>query len=291
MTGVGGAERAFAGGGVFLPFYLPLEGVFGMTVAVITGAAGGIGAGLAREAARRGMQVVLADRDEAALQEVARGIGNAAYAVQTDVTDPASLEALADKAYKAHGQVDLLFNNAGVLATGNSWEIPVEKWQQSWAVNVDGILNGLRAFVPRLLAADRPARIINTASVGGFLPSPLMAPYSATKFATVALTESLAGELAMLGSKIAVSLLAPGPVKSGIFRDTPGQQAEGFHNTMIDMLEQNGMTGDQFAPLVLDAIERGEYWIFPQPEALEPTFSNRNQAIVERKAPQFFTVD
>lgn len=291
MTGVGGAERAFAVGGVFLPFYLPLEGVFGMTVAVITGAAGGIGAGLAREAARRGMQVVLADRDEAALQEVARGIGNAAYAVQTDVTDPAALEALADKAYKAHGQVDLLFNNAGVLATGNSWEIPVEKWQQSWAVNVDGILNGLRAFVPRLLAADRPARIINTASVGGFLPSPLMAPYSATKFATVALTESLAGELAMLGSKIAVSLLAPGPVKSGIFRDTPGQQAEGFHNTMIDMLEQNGMTGDQFAPLVLDAIERGEYWIFPQPEALEPTFSNRNQAIVERKAPQFFTVD
>jgi NAD(P)-dependent dehydrogenase (short-subunit alcohol dehydrogenase family) len=262
-----------------------------MTVAVITGAAGGIGAGLAREAARRGMQVVLADRDEAALQDVAREIGNAAYPVQTDVTDLAAMEALADKAYKAHGQVDLLFNNAGVLATGNSWEIPAEKWQQSWSVNVDGILNGLRAFVPRLLAADRPARIINTASVGGFLPSPLMAPYSATKFATVALTESLAGELAMLGSKISVSLLAPGPVKSGIFRDTPGQQAEGFHNTMIDMLEQNGLTGDEFAPLVLDAVERGEYWIFPQPEALEPTFSNRNQAIVERKTPQFFVTD
>ena len=102
-----------------------------MTVAVITGAAGGIGAGLAREAARRGMQVVLADRDEAALQDVAREIGNAAYPVQTDVTDLAAMEALADKAYKAHGQVDLLFNNAGVLATGNSWEIPAEKWQQS----------------------------------------------------------------------------------------------------------------------------------------------------------------
>jgi len=262
-----------------------------MTVAVITGAAGGIGAGLAREAARRGMQVVLADRDEAALQEVARGIGNAAYAVQTDVTDLAACEALAEKAYKAHGQVDLLFNNAGVLATGNSWEIPAEKWQQAWAVNVEGILNGLRAFVPRLLAADRPARIINTASVGGFLPSPLMAPYSATKFATVALTESLAGELQILGSKIGVSLLAPGPVKSGIFREAPPEQAEGFHTTMTSMLEQHGMSGDEFAPLVLDAVERGEYWIFPQPEALEPTFSNRNQAIVERKAPQFFTAE
>lgn len=262
-----------------------------MTVAVITGAAGGIGAGLAREAARRGMQVVLADRDEAALQEVARGIGNAAYAVATDVTDLAACEALAEKAYKAHGQVDLLFNNAGVLATGFCWEIPAEKWQKAWAVNIDGILNGLRAFVPRLIAADRPARIINTASVGGFLPSPMMAPYSATKFATVALTESLAGELQALGTQIGVSLLAPGPVKSGIFREAPPEQAEQFHHVMTSMLDQHGMTGDEFAPLVLDAVERGEYWIFPQPEALEPTFSARNQAIVERKAPQFFVAD
>ncbi|OCC25149.1 oxidoreductase [Croceicoccus estronivorus] len=262
-----------------------------MTVAVITGAAGGIGAGLAREAARRGMQVVLADRDEDALREVARGIGNAAYAVPTDVTDADACEALAEKAYNAHGQVDLLFNNAGVLATGNSWEIPPEKWRQSWAVNVDGVLNGLRAFVPRLIAAERPARIINTASVGGFLPSPLMAPYSATKFAVVALTESLAGELQALGTSIAVSLLAPGPVKSGIFREEPPEQATQFHTVMTNMLEEHGLTGDEFAPLVLDAVERGEYWIFPQPEVLEPAFSARNQQILERKAPQFFLVD
>lgn len=262
-----------------------------MTVAVITGAAGGIGAGLAREAARRGMQVVLADRDADALREVATGIGAAALAVPTDVTDPASVEALAEAAYAAHGQVDLLFNNAGVLSTGFSWEIPAETWQRSLDVNVTGIINGIRAFVPRLLAADRPARIVNTASVGGFLPSPLMAPYSVTKFAAVALTECLAGELKIVKSQIAVSLLAPGPVKSGIFREPPPGVAEQFHRAMVDLLEANGLTGDEFAPLVFDAIERGEYWIIPQPEAMEPGFSNRNAVIAERRPPQFFLVE
>ena len=124
-----------------------------MSVAVITGAASGIGAGLAREAARRGMKVVLADRDAAKLKAVADAIGDAALAVPTDVTDPAALEALAEAAYAAHGQVDLLFNNAGVLSTGFSWEISAKAWQTSLDVNIGGIVNGLRAFVPRLLAA------------------------------------------------------------------------------------------------------------------------------------------
>lgn len=259
-----------------------------MIVAVITGAASGIGAGLAREAARRGMKVVLADRDAARLDEVAAGIGEAALAVPTDVTDPAALDALADAAYTAHGQVDLLFNNAGVLSTGLSWEIPADRWQMSLDVNIGGIVNALRAFVPRLIAADRPARIINTASVGGFLPAPLMAPYSATKFAVVALTESLAGELSMLGSKVQVSLLAPGPVKSEIFREAPTEASKGFHDAMTGMLDTNGLTPDEFARLVLDAVDRGEYYIIPQPEALDEGFAVRNAAITARRAPKFY---
>lgn len=259
-----------------------------MIVAVITGAASGIGAGLAREAARRGMKVVLADRDAARLDEVAASIGKAALAVPTDVTDPAALDALADAAYTAHGQVDLLFNNAGVLSTGLSWEIPADRWQMSLDVNIGGIVNALRAFVPRLIAADRPARIINTASVGGFLPAPLMAPYSATKFAVVALTESLAGELSMLGSKVQVSLLAPGPVKSEIFREAPTAASKGFHDAMTGMLDVNGMTPDAFAALVLDAVARGDYYIIPQPEALDEGFAARNAAITARQAPKFY---
>lgn len=259
-----------------------------MSVAVITGAASGIGAGLAREAVRRGMNVVLADRDAHALHAVAATLGEAALAVPTDVADAAAVEALAEAAYAAHGSIDLLFNNAGVLSTGLSWEIPAELWQASLDVNIGGIVNGLRAFVPRMNAAGRPARIINTASVGGFLPAPLMAPYSATKFAVVALTESLAGELAMIGSPVSVSLLAPGPVKSDIFRERPVAASMEFHAAMTAMLDANGLTPDEFAPLVFDAVERGDYWIIPQPEALDEAFAARNAAIMARTPPTFY---
>ena len=258
-----------------------------MKVAVITGAASGIGAGLAKQAVARGMKVVLADRDQAGLEKVAAELGEQAMAVVTDVTSQASLDALADKAYAAFGQVDLLFNNAGVLTTGNSWEISDAKWQQAWQVNVNGIVNGLRAFVPRLLKADRPARIINTASVGGFLPSPLMAPYSATKFAVVALTESLANELATLNPLIQVSLLAPGPVKTAIFREAPSEASAQFHGLMTHMLDENGLSSDQFAGLVFAAIDRGDYWIVPQPETLYPLLEARNKIIAEKGNPIF----
>lgn len=259
-----------------------------MRVAVITGAASGIGAGLARLAAAQGMQVVLADRDLAGLERVAASIraqGGEALAIATDVTQQASMEALADQAYASYGQVDLLFNNAGVLCTGTCWEISDAQWQQSWQVNVNGIVNGLRAFVPRLLQAGRAARIINTASMGGFLPSPMMAPYTATKFAVVALTESLAAELACINDKIKVSLLAPGPVKSAIFRQAPPQAASEFHGQMCEMLEQNGLTPDEFAVRVFDAIARGEYWIIPQPEMLDPLLQARHQMIATRTDP------
>jgi NADP-dependent 3-hydroxy acid dehydrogenase YdfG len=259
-----------------------------MKVAVITGAASGIGAGLARECVRRGMKVVLADRDAKKLDAVAAGLAGHALAVPTDVTDPAALEALAGAAYAGFGQVDLLFNNAGVMTTGLSWEISAQAWRQALDINIGGIVNGLRAFVPRLVAAGRPARIVNTASVGGFLPSPLMAPYSATKFAVVALSESLAGELAMLKSPVGVSLLAPGPVKSDIFHVQPTAASRAFVDQMSAMLEAHGLTADQFAPLVLDAVDRGDYWIIPQPEALDAGWQARNEAIAARRAPQFF---
>ena len=262
-----------------------------MPVAVITGAASGIGAGLAREAVRRGMQVVLADRDATALEVVAAEIGASALPMVTDVTDLAADEALAERAFDGFGPTILLFNNAGVMTTGLSWEIPPDQWTANWKVNVEGILNGLRAFVPRLIAANRPARIINTASVGGFLPSPLMAPYSATKFAVVALTEALAGELKMLGTPIEVSLLAPGPVKSGIFREPPPQAAEQFHGVMTSMLAQNGLEPDPFANRVFDAIERGEYWIIPQPEVFDEGFAARTEIIAKRLPPVFYGVE
>ncbi len=257
-----------------------------MSVAVVTGAAGGIGAGLAREAAKRGHAVVLADRDEAGLKEVAATIDGDVLIVPTNVADDASVAALAEATYQRHEHVDLLFNNAGILVTGNSWEIPAERWQATLDVNIGGIVNGLRHFVPRMLAADRPARIVNTASIGGFLPAPLMAPYTASKFAVVALTESLAGELMALDSKISVSLLAPGAVDTGIFREAPTAASKDFHKLMVEMTSVHGISGDELAQRAFAAIDRGEYWIITQPESFDDVFAARNQLITNREAPK-----
>jgi NAD(P)-dependent dehydrogenase (short-subunit alcohol dehydrogenase family) len=262
-----------------------------MSVAVITGAASGIGAGLAREAVRRGMSVVLADRDEALLAVLAGELGEKALAVPTDVTDPDALEALAAQTYDRFGQVDLFFNNAGILTTGLSWEVTAEKWRQVMDVNVLGVVSGIRAFVPRLIAAERPARIIITSSIGGFLPSPLLGPYSASKFALVAIAETLAAELAMLKSQVKVSLLAPGAVKTQIFRDEPTATSRTFVEQMLSMTEQYGLSPDAFAALVFDAIDKGDYWIIPQPDSFDPGFEARSAIISGRKQPEFYLVE
>jgi NAD(P)-dependent dehydrogenase (short-subunit alcohol dehydrogenase family) len=259
--------------------------------AVITGAASGIGLGLAREAARRGIRLVLADRDADALVAAAAALPDA-IAVPTDVTDAAAVARLAEQAYDRLGSVDLLFNNAGIMATGFTWEIEPARWDASLAVNIGGVLNGLRAFVPRMLAAGTPARIVNTASVGGFGPSPLMGPYSATKFAVVALTEALKGELDMIGAPIAVSLLAPGPVRSAIFDDPFGTTATHsataqFVDALRGMISAHGMDPEPFAAAVFDAIARGDYWIVPQPEALDPMLERRHRMIIDRTEPSF----
>lgn len=264
-------------------------------VAVITGAASGIGAGLARAARRRGMRVVIADIDDAALARVAAELGEGALAVPTNVADPDAVDRLAARAYEAFGQVDLLFNNAGVMATGKSWEIDLDRWRRSVDVNIMGLVHGARSFVPRMIAAGRQAHIVNTASVGGFAASPLMAPYSATKFAAVALTEALHGELRLAGAPIGVSLLAPGPVQSGIFDDPFGGaadgQAEAFVGTMRNLLDSQGLSPDAFADRVFVALEAGQFWIFPQPEALDPLIAARHAMLVERRDPALAAID
>ena len=259
-----------------------------MAIAVITGAASGIGAGLARVAVRRGLSVVLADRDADGLSALAQELGSAALAVPTDVSDAAAVDRLAETAFAQGQAVTLLFNNAGVLSTGLSWEIPAETWQAALNVNVAGIVNGLRAFVPRMNAAGHPARIINTASVGGYLPSPYMAPYSATQFAVVALTEALAGELAATESPIAVSLLAPGPVETGIFRAPPTEASKPFHTAMLSMLAAHGLSPEDLAERAFAGIDRGDYWIIPQPETLDADLQKRTAGILARTPPNFY---
>lgn len=256
-----------------------------MTIAVITGAASGIGAGLARHAASKGMKLVLADWDEAALNGVASSLSTDVIAVPTDVRDDAAVEALAVAAYDKFGAVDLVFNNAGVLSSGLTWEIDAVTWQRSVDVNIGGVTNVIRAFIPRMIKSEKPCRMINTSSLGGFLTSPFMAPYTATKFAIVGISEALAADLAAIGSQVQVSLLAPGPVKSGILDETAPSETLDFMTMMRDMTEENGMTPDEFAPLVFGAIERGDYWITPHPEMLDAGLRDRMTMILERRHP------
>lgn len=259
-------------------------------VAVITGAASGIGMGLAHRAAALGMKVVLADINAAALDNVAKSVAGEVIAIATDVGDAAAVEQLAQRAWDHFGRVDLLFNNAGVMATGFIWEIEPERFRRSLTINIEGVLNGIRSFVPRMLAAGRPAHIVNTASVGGFLPSPLMAPYSASKFAVVALTESLLGELQLLQAPIGVSLLAPGPVQSGIFDDPFGDhsgrpQVQAFVTHLRDLLSQHGISPELMAERVFAGIQAGDYWLFTHPEAIDTPLRQRTETILARKHP------
>ncbi|MGH8461254.1 MAG: SDR family NAD(P)-dependent oxidoreductase [Stenotrophobium sp.] len=258
-------------------------------VAVITGAASGIGMGLAQQAAALGMRLVLADVQADALQALAGRLDTEVLVVPTDVTNADAVEQLARRCYAAYGEVDLLFNNAGVMVTGFSWQIEAAAWQRCLGVNFHGVLHGLRSFVPRLLSAARPAHIINTSSVGGFLASPLMAPYSVSKYAVLALTESLRAEMEMLKASVGVSLLAPGPVKTGIFKNpfgtAPNPAVEGFVQNMREMLSQNGLEPDVFAQRVFNGIRAGQFWLIPQPEVFDQAYRAHTESVLARRNP------
>ncbi len=258
---------------------------FAGEIAVITGAASGIGAGLARYAASLGMRVVLADWDAEGLREIAETLPGEVATLKVDVRNASDLSALADLTLSRFGQIDLLFNNAGVLSSGLSWEIEADVWERSFDINVMGVVHGIRAFVPLLIKADRPARIINTASVGGFFTGPLMAPYSASKAAVVSITEALAQELAIKGSNVTASVLAPGPVKTGIMREEAGTGSERLVDKMREMSADVGADPNTYAELIFDAVARGEFWIVPQAGSLDGRLIERTKMILERRPP------
>ncbi len=262
--------------------------------AVITGAASGIGRGLALKCATEGMALVLSDVDQTRLDvisEDAKSLGAETIAVLTDVSKAEEVEALANKAFDSFGQVDLLFNNAGVMATGNSWEQSLDEWRWILGVNYWGVLHGIHFFVPRLLEQERPARIINTASIAGFLNAPINGSYSVSKHAVIALSETLHYELEALQSKVRVSVLCPGPVATDIIdadRNRPSEikrreseEAEAFKNALREGLQQTGMTTERLAEIVFDHIENDKFWIFPHPQFKKAFHSHFDSVLSE----------
>lgn len=244
-------------------------------VAVVTGAASGIGKATATLLAEQGMRVAIADIDATALGTVAAALtkaGHEVLAVPTDVSSQEAIEHLRDATLEAFGAVHVVHNNAGVVASGKAHEISLDLWK--WVLDVDlwSVIHGVRTFAP-LLTAQGDGHIVNTASVAGLQANPGIAPYNVAKFGVVALSETLRRELD--GTGVGVSVLCPGPVNtriveaernlpSGVERSS-GAVADHFRSGAGAMLAK-GMDPVAVGAMVLDAILTGRFWILTHPD-------------------------
>jgi len=244
--------------------------------AVVTGAASGIGRALADRFASEGMRVVLADIEaeplEKAAAELAEG-GAEIRAVLTDVSDGDQVDRLAADAAATFGPVHVLCNNAGVGAGGLVSALTTEDWAWVFGVNLWGVIHGLRAFLPGMLAHGEPAYVVNTASLAGHVSAPFMAPYSASKFAVVALSESLFHEMAMTNANVGVSVLCPGWVDTNIHRSERNRPAAlggggepDARSAMLSQILRDGLDPAAVADLVVSAIHDERFYVFTHPE-------------------------
>jgi len=271
---------------------------FAGRVAVITGAASGIGRGLARHAAREGMRVVLADVEAPALDEAVTevaSLGAETLGVRTDVSREADVRALADAAYDRFGAVHLLCNNAGVFQAGISWQRTAADWEWVLGVNLFGLLHGIRAFVPRMLEQGGDAHIVNTASMAGLISVAYSGPYVVSKFAAAALTECLAHDLRAQESPIGVSCLVPGLVDTRIADSTrnrpdepPSEVTAPDHHFVAGVLREQTSTGgrhpDEVAAIVFDAVRARQFWV-PTTDGFDALIRGRYDALLARAMP------
>ena len=274
-------------------------------VAVVTGAASGIGRALADRFAAAGMRVVLADVEEGALRQAEtemRGKGATVLGVVTDVSKADSVEALAQKTLDTFGAVHILCNNAGVGGGfGPSWDQPLQNWEWGFGVNLWGVIHGICTFVPIMLKQGTEGHVVNTASMAGLLSAPFMSVYDATKFAVVAISESLSLELALQGAQVKASVLCPGFVNTNIATSdrnrpvhlhVPEQQlSEAEQSFVIMMLSAvaGGIPPAEVAEKVFVAIQNEQFYIFPHPEFL-PFVRTRMETILEQKNPELVGV-
>ena len=250
-------------------------------IAVVTGAASGIGLALSERFATSGMHVVLADVDEGALLAAAEritGRGVEALTVRTDVSDEASVQALAAAAVERFGAVHVVCNNAGVMSSADPWFGPLSAWTWLMGVNLWGVIHGVRAFLP-VLAAQAEGHIVNTASIAGLYPG-FGAAYDATKHAVVAITDDLYTSMRQAGLPIGVSVLCPGWVRTnildadrnwpaGLGSEPPAALGADIVLGHVRRVIDEGMPPAAVADLVADAVETDRFWVLPHPEFVE----------------------
>jgi NAD(P)-dependent dehydrogenase (short-subunit alcohol dehydrogenase family) len=269
-------------------------------VAVVTGAASGIGRAMAASFLNAGMKVVLADIDEERLESTLGALKNFdanVLAVSTDVSQAEQVEALAQKTLDKFGAVHVLCNNAGVGYGGrNSWETSLAGWGWIIGVNLMGVVHGIHTFMPIMLAQDTEAHIVNTASVAGLLRNAFNIPYGVTKHAVVALSESLHLELLNRSSKVKVSVLCPGPVATDIMHSSERLRPatvppppeltpeEAVFRKAFEIYVERGLDPKEVGRQVLEAIREERFYVITHDfnNSIEP----RMQNILSAKNPE-----
>jgi NAD(P)-dependent dehydrogenase (short-subunit alcohol dehydrogenase family) len=258
--------------------------------AVVTGGASGIGRALALSFAREGARLVIADRDEAGMALVVGAIrarGGEAVGVSTDVSELAQVHALADRAFETFGKVHVLCNNAGVAVWGGLETATHRDWQWVLGINLWGVIHGVEAFVPRMIAQREPGHVLNTASMAGLIASQGLGVYNTSKYAVVGLSETLAKDLRPYG--IGVSVLCPMGVDTRI-NASERNRPTGLRNESppaeAPVLIGRTLAPETVAEMALAAIRENRLYVITHDEGLEPLrrrFQRMEQAILERK--------
>lgn len=272
-------------------------------VAVITGAASGIGNGIAERCADEGMKVVLADVEKSALSKTEKALkakGAEVLSVLTDVSKAKDVETLAKKTLDKFGKVDLLVNNAGVVAGSTIWDSTPADWEWVMGVNLWGVIYGLRTFIPIMMKQDTESHIVNTASATGLVSYGLSAPYQVTKHAVVALSENLYYSLKQQKANINVSVLCTAWVKTRVLnsgrnrpsklKDAPKRKTVGQENIaryVKKMREaiQEGMSPHEVADFVFKAMENKQFYIFTHPSETTPLVKQRMENLLHGQNP------
>jgi NAD(P)-dependent dehydrogenase (short-subunit alcohol dehydrogenase family) len=237
-------------------------------VAVITGAASGIGLGIAKSFAAEGMRLVLADIDGERLESEAQRLrsgGSEVEAVVADVGDPKAVQALADKTMARFGVVHIICNNAGVIRGGRTWELSLDDWDAVLRVNLLGVIHGVHSFVPLLLASGEEGHVINVASMAAVVPVLGISPYNVSKHGVLALSEVLHAELLETGAPVGVSIVMPGRVRTRL----GGPKDSAADSELPGSTEPGVLESADVARHVVDAVREGRLYVFTHPERVD----------------------
>ncbi|NLW43678.1 MAG: SDR family NAD(P)-dependent oxidoreductase [Syntrophomonadaceae bacterium] len=275
----------------------------GRTVA-ITGAASGLGMGMAKRCHKLGAKLALADIEApalAALEEELKAMGADFFTMVMDVSKYEDMQAFADKTFATYGEVALFFNNAGVEISGCVWELSIKDWQWVYGVNVFGVIHGIKCFVPRMIKQEKESIIINTASMAGLISGSFSPIYLSGKHAVVTITESLELQLQEKKSKVKAFVFCPGYVKTRLHEshrnrppelqndpNDPYYQSEDYKKKqgMMQYAVPHGIELEQAIDMLFEALEKDQFYAQTTSQA-RPRIEQRFRNILENKRPQF----